>query len=200
MKTGPRVFVMVGSALLGLISGYLSYEAPGISVTNPKSNASTATGVNQAKVDKGESEKLEEDLFTHLVSALSQNETLKGRSELWRALSQVQSSQIASLMERSKKLPPKLRNELTTALFEHWFAIDRTTAEAQIREGTWPAGCYNVWAQSAPLDALNHFLKSPWKNSFWKATSIAIDQLAGKDPRARLDLLASYPQNSSVLY
>jgi hypothetical protein len=57
-----------------------------------------------------------------------------------------------------------------------------------------------VWAQSAPLDALNHFLKSPWKNSFWKATSIAIDQLAGKDPRARLDLLASYPQNSSVLY
>jgi hypothetical protein len=200
MKTGPRVFLMVGSAILGLVSGYLSFKAPGNSGPNPKPKASTTAEVDQAKVDKGESEKLEEGLFTHLVSALHQNETLKGQAELWRALSQVQSAQITGLIERAKRLPLELRNTLTTALFEHWFAIDRTAAEAQIREGTWPAGCYNVWAQSVPLNALNHFLKSPWKNSFWKATSIAIDQLAGKGPRARLDLLASYPQNSSVLY
>src|SRR4030095_10002033 len=196
MTDRHRTLLSVLSVAFGIALGYVSTSGSENSGRNPKANIVTNKDGDPGNTAIGESTKSDEDKFTHLLSALRDCGTLKGRADLHRALAQLRTPEVASLMHRAHKLPVKLRNALTAALFEHWLEIDRPMAEAWIREGHRPSNCYEAWARSSPQEALNHFFNSPWSSSFWGAASISIDWLAGKDPHARVDLVAGYPQSS----
>jgi hypothetical protein len=198
MSDRHRTLLSVLSVAFGIALGYVSTSGSGNSGSNPKVNIVTNKDGDPGDTAIGESTKSDEDEFTHLLSALRDSGTLKGRADLYRALAHLRTADVAKLMDRAQKLPVKLRNELSAGLFEHWLEIDRPMAEAWIREELRSSGCYEAWARSSPQEALDHLFKSSWSNSFWSAAAISIDRLAGKDPHARVDLVARYPQSFAV--
>lgn len=194
------IFLSLFSAVLGVTLGYASTRLAKSSTqalhTNTNANVATPGEADETTGATGKSAKAGEDEFTHLVSALREGETLKGRVDLYRALSDVRVAEIPGLMKRAQQLPLKLRKELVAALFEHWVQVDRSVAEAWIREEARAYGCYAAWARASPQEALNHCLNSPWMSAFWSVVPVALDGLAGKDPRAQLEILAKFPASS----
>jgi hypothetical protein len=136
-----------------------------------------------------------EDSFTRLVSLVRGMKSLEGRAELYRALSMIPAAEIPALIERARKLPLKYRNELTAALFERWMELDRTAALAWIRQAGRGSGCYQAWAAIAPREALDFLFVSDNGGPFYGPVTAALDRLAGKDFKARLDILGRYPQS-----
>jgi hypothetical protein len=196
MNRRNQFFLLLGCAVFGIAFGYLSAKGAKSSARALNANPERAEQGDRAAGTAGKTARSEENRFTHLVSVLRGNETLKGCADLYRALADVRSADIPGLLERAKKLPLKLRNELITALFEHWMEIDRPVAEAWIREGAHPYACYAAWARISPQEALNYCLSTSWKSPFWSAVPIALERRVGKDSRARLEVLANYPASS----
>lgn len=180
------------SAALGIALGY---AARGIVASSARATANIAAPKveNSVTDNAGKSINPEEDQFTHIISVLRDSETLAGRNELFRVLSSVRAAELPGLIDRAQKLPLKLRNELTTALFEHWMEVDRTAAEQWIRKEGRARACYTAWARMAPQDALDDCFGSG--RPYWAVVPTALDRLVGKDPRARLNLLAAYARS-----
>lgn len=195
-----RIRLILSSSLaatVGIVLGYVSTSIRGTSETAssvtdpaPKTESNSADGL-------GRSTSVADERFTQILSALREDETLKGRANLFRALANVTAKELPELMERVQHLPLKMRKELVTALFEHWLDVDRATAESWVSTGSRPSSCYNIWARSSPQEALDRSLRPPWINAAWGIAPVALDQMVGKDPMARLKVLTSYPGSAS---
>lgn len=192
MTRWSNTILYLVSAVLGVALGY---AARGVAASSGGATANMATpkAEDPTPDNAGKSIKPEEDQFTHIVSLLRDGKTLAGRTELFRALSSVRGAEVPGLIDRAQKLPLELRNDLTSALFEHWMEVDRTGAEQWIRKQGRARACYTAWARMAPQDALDDCFGS--SRPYWAVVPAALDRLVGKDPRARLNLLAGYARS-----
>ncbi len=95
------------------------------------------------------------------------------------------------LIEQTK-LPAKYGRELKAALLERWFEADQNGAENWLHaRGRISDEIMEIWARTSPQSALREmFGGSGW---YWYAPGVALDLLAGHDPKARLALLESLP-------
>jgi hypothetical protein len=182
---------------LGLIAGVYSksgrMEEP--SRTNPKDGVEKGLKMprktSEPRVMKGQEDP--ETTFTALLTAIHHpDERFRGRIELCRALEAIEPSQIRELLLRAQKLPLRYRKDLSAAVLERWFEADKIGAEQWLRANASHSDqLVKIWARFAPEAALRELMASPHGNP--GASSIALDQIAGKDPKARLTALASFP-------
>jgi hypothetical protein len=116
---------------------------------------------------------------------------------IYRLIQEIPSADIPRVIDAAQHLPPKTRKAISAALLEHWLKSDAPAA------GTWAQNHFHnpaiasAWAHAAPLAALTAVLGSNGETSYWDAPKIALAELAGEDPHARISLLASLPAGAN---
>jgi hypothetical protein len=98
-------------------------------------------------------------------------------------------------MERAEKLPLRFREEMVTAILERWLELDRESGVNWIRAKRRDARCYEAWVKVAPDEALELMFGSNLSGriDFASVVTAGLELLAGKDSRARVDLIMRYP-------
>jgi hypothetical protein len=181
-------------AAIGMAIGFVTPEfARSAKQVTPEAPIGSAQSVSSAAIPIKPRASSENDRFTQLVSALRETKTLAGRAELFRVISALSAAELPALLEQAGTLPLKYRKELVAALFERWMVIDRPNAESWIRQEERNSDCYLAWARIDPQAALDFILTGERDDPRYSTISEALEKLAGKNWRARLDLLAHYP-------
>ncbi|RYD85395.1 MAG: hypothetical protein EOP84_02640, partial [Verrucomicrobiaceae bacterium] len=137
------------------------------------------------------------ELLSALVSGAQEQDYLKGRVAMYRLLEQIPSAEIPSLLEAAQRLPLKLRRIIMAALVERWLKVDAIAAGAWISARSNDESYSAAWARSEPLAALTAVLGLMQNTSYWEAPKVALEQLAGKDPSARISLLITLPASAN---
>ncbi|HEY2343376.1 MAG TPA: hypothetical protein VGH90_10120 [Chthoniobacteraceae bacterium] len=188
----------IGFGLLALLMGVAAGWWSGDSgkVAKKESGAAPTSDVQPGTGNTGPSTNQDpESIFEGLVTATRDaGEHFQGRLDLCRLVERIGRAQMPSLIARARKLPPKYEKELVPILLERWFEMEKGAAEQWLRanaEGSDELA--RIWARFSPETALREMLAS--SNWYWRAPSTALDQLAGRDPKARIALLTSLPQS-----
>ncbi len=195
MKSPASFIVLFGASLLaGYGFGYLRI-APGragesrVNAAMAVDTALSAGGKRFAHMPDAPSA---QDIVSALVSATQEQGYLKGRVAMYRLLEQLSPSEIPTILKSIERLPLNSREKVTAALIEHWLKTDPAAAGAWIRSHlTHPAAV--AWAHVSPSEALTALINSKHDVTYWNSPKAALDRLAGKDPRARITLLSSFP-------
>jgi hypothetical protein len=193
MNSGRDISLSLLIGAMGIALGFVSSGLISNSAAESLANSGTNNRTPLNSRLKTEHFPSSEEQFTHLISALHQGETLSGRAELYRVISQLRADELPGLIDRAAKLPLKFRGELTTALFERWMEIDPAAAEQWIQQEGRSPQCCAAWARIAPQRALDFFFASGRTTSIWQAVNVGLDQFVGKDPHARLIYIAGCP-------
>src|SRR6266511_453812 len=196
MKNIGVILRAIAGVLIGATLGFLTHGMPGTRGTTPLKNTSSP-GITGRSTEQGASESLRasEDNFTKLISTLRNRDELAGRVELFHLLANLPTGELPSLMERAQKLPLKFRKEMVTAILERWLELDRESAVYWIRAKGRDARCYEIWAKADPDEALKFIFGSNSSGRFSSAVTVGLETLAGKDARARVEILMRYPSS-----
>ena len=136
---------------------------------------------------------MEEAILTNLLTTIRGEEnSFRTRIELCRLLERLGPVEIPGLLARAMKLPLKYRRELLAGLLERWFEMDIAGAEKWLRANQGRSTEFaEIWARFDPKAALQEALAGRLSSS--RVPFVALNQLAGSEPKARLAILASFP-------
>ena len=194
MKTGPLLL----TCATGLASGALvgrnlrssqhasTMDSAAAAGAQPTSETARARGASEF-ADTGD------DRIARLFTALKEPLALVQHYELFEATRAFTAADLPGLVKRAESLPLELKSEMMIALMVRWFELDPAAAERWMLDRPDFAWGIEAWARANPDSAIRAALAAPGSYRSRKVIAAAIEQLAGKEPKAQAAQLRELP-------
>ncbi len=195
MSVLKRVLLFAGTFVLGC----LVEQTVAVAIRSPKgANRDVITSsafASKAAQQAGHEPDIPERLGSILtaIQDLHGGQVLRGRAELYEAISSLTTDQLIAMLDRSEGMPPRFKTWLGTVILDRLFQLDPAKAD------TWLKAHFNdhqywwAWAEHAPESALREFLEKNAAQGFPGFFTHALECMNGKTPEEKIAFLEKMP-------